>query len=235
MPFDEFTNASARREARTAVSRPGRFEGERPITAVLHEISLNGFGNDLIADGAGDWSQTIMASADHFYRLNGDAQGFITSESVRKRPVRVVDTDGITQAFGCHADGGTFCYYCCPAGSGDRCSDAEHGAILFGHETDAPEHCETCDALIPVTLTSDGQLYVIEAVAADHGDASILTAWREHWPELFEDDEFNATMRRQATVLRGVFDSATPEHPLTLSPALFDRLRPEQRSSYRRG
>lgn len=41
-------------------------------------------------------------------------------------------------------------------------------------------------------------------------------------------------MARQASAIRAQFASATPSAPITLSPALFDKLRPEHRASYRR-
>jgi hypothetical protein len=48
----------------------------------------------------------------------------------------------------------------------------------------------------------------------------------------------NATreiMARQAQQAREMFDASTRENPITLSPALYDKLRPENRSRYLRG
>jgi len=49
------------------------------------------------------------------------------------------------------------------------------------------------------------------------------------------DKHTKAIMARQAAQARAVFESATPAEPLTLSPSLYDKLRPEHRASYRRG
>ena len=42
-------------------------------------------------------------------------------------------------------------------------------------------------------------------------------------------------MTQQAAQARAMVEASTPEQPLTLSPALFDKLRPNQRGSFRRG
>jgi len=42
------------------------------------------------------------------------------------------------------------------------------------------------------------------------------------------------TMARQAAQARAMIEASTPEQPLTLSAALFDKLRPGQRGSFRR-
>ena len=44
-----------------------------------------------------------------------------------------------------------------------------------------------------------------------------------------------ASQMSQATIIRALFESATQDQPITLSPALYDKLRPEQRARYRRG
>jgi len=41
-------------------------------------------------------------------------------------------------------------------------------------------------------------------------------------------------MARQAAQARAMIEASTPEQPLTLSPALFGKLRPNQRGAFRR-
>ena len=47
--------------------------------------------------------------------------------------------------------------------------------------------------------------------------------------------ETDKIMARQAAQARAMFEAATPDHPITLSPALYDKLPPHKRASYRRG
>jgi len=49
------------------------------------------------------------------------------------------------------------------------------------------------------------------------------------------DTNTTEIMARQAAQARAMIEASTPEQPLTLSPALFDKLRPNQRGSFRRG
>jgi hypothetical protein len=43
------------------------------------------------------------------------------------------------------------------------------------------------------------------------------------------------TMVRWERAARAMFNAATKDKPITLSPSLYDKLKPEQRSKYRRG
>jgi len=46
---------------------------------------------------------------------------------------------------------------------------------------------------------------------------------------------YKETMKRQAEMLRAMLNASTPEDPITLSPNLYDKLPPEQRSRFIRG
>lgn len=49
------------------------------------------------------------------------------------------------------------------------------------------------------------------------------------------DKNTRPIMVRQAAAARVMLEQSTAEQPLKLSPALFDKLRPEQRYRFRRG
>ena len=55
-------------------------------------------------------------------------------------------------------------------------------------ETDCPNHCEDCEALIFEPLTSDGVGYVREALALGDGRAEVLATWRVAYAEYLDDD-----------------------------------------------
>ena len=55
-------------------------------------------------------------------------------------------------------------------------------------ETDCPNHCEDCEALIYEPLTSDGVDYVREALALGDGRAEVLATWREAYAVYLDDD-----------------------------------------------
>lgn len=74
MAVPEYGNLEARREAREAVSGPGKFEGETPMTAILYSLSLSGFADDSESDDGGFWADRIGR-----YVIEGDPQGFVTS------------------------------------------------------------------------------------------------------------------------------------------------------------
>lgn len=58
---------------------------------------------------------------------------------------------------------------------------ADGEPVFSGAETDCPSHCAECGALVPETLTADGEQYVREKIAAyitdGTGDPSILCQW----------------------------------------------------------
>ncbi len=61
-------------------------------------------------------------------------------------------------------------------------ADETHGPDwwpLGVDETDVPNHCEECGALIWEPLTSDGIAYVRAALARGTGRAEVLATWRE--------------------------------------------------------
>jgi hypothetical protein len=70
-----YATLEQRREAREAVSHPGKFEAEPPITAILYDMSLDGGGDDLTSDGDGYWVERFGKRL-----LEGTSQGFVTSE-----------------------------------------------------------------------------------------------------------------------------------------------------------
>lgn len=90
---------------------------------------------------------------------------------------------------GCYADGECYCFEHCPRPG--EC-EADHGSILADSETDAPEHCTTCQALIDSRLTNEGMRYVREAWE-DRDDPmvrrSVLEAWRETFAYAFWGDD----------------------------------------------
>jgi len=52
-------------------------------------------------------------------------------------------------------------------------------AVFPDTESDSPEHCEKCEALIGHALTTDGHLFVADALADGTGRSEVLAAWRE--------------------------------------------------------
>lgn len=59
--------------------------------------------------------------------------------------------------------------------------DAETITVLFGAESDTPEHCLACEALLPFDLTPDGIDYVREAVEGleqGQGRREIIEQWQ---------------------------------------------------------
>ena len=74
-------------------------------------------------------------------------------------------------------------YYCGPA-----CASDDPGAMWdSGPEMDYPIHCESCEDLINVPLSSYGYRYVYQAVI-DHltdgdGRAEIVEQWRDEYTQ----------------------------------------------------
>ena len=87
------------------------------------------------------------------------------------------------------------------------------GPVFADSETDTPNHCETCEALIPERLTDDGVAYVADALASGDGRAEVLALWRDQWPEVaakvirfeygavFFSDDFDAELLEDLTNL----------------------------------
>ncbi len=66
-----YATLEQRREARAAVSHPGRFEGERPIAVIIDAIVMDGFADDSAAGM--DWMEYRVGR----WTLLQDSQGFI--------------------------------------------------------------------------------------------------------------------------------------------------------------
>lgn len=114
----------------------------------------------------------------------------MTTEIVIHDHASPFDPNGYYVVVGEEILGVAMCCEC--ADNGDRAGAALAGdewePISYHHETDAPVHCDSCEALIFTTLTEDGQDYVVEAVE-DHresgrGRVEILTAWIRAWPSV---------------------------------------------------
>jgi hypothetical protein len=59
---------------------------------------------------------------------------------------------------------------------------------MVEHESDTPEHCEVCRALLDVRLTDDGVEYVREAIRwheeKGRGDPDVIAAWRSNYRDV---------------------------------------------------
>ena len=88
-------------------------------------------------------------------------------------------------------------------------------------------------------ISDAGFVYVMRHTDAEEAQAVLDDCDEDEIEDedtLLDDDRGAPDIQaRQAAQARAMFDSATPENPITLSPALYDRLRPEQRARYRRG
>lgn len=54
-------------------------------------------------------------------------------------------------------------------------------AIFADTESDTPTHCVACRDLIPHALTSDGYIYVWDALNEGTGIESVLDAWADEY------------------------------------------------------
>lgn len=73
------------------------------------------------------------------------------------------------------------CHFDQHASNDDRCSPI----FAFGDSVDSPEHCDECRVLIPVSLTEDGERYVVDHVNRHDGDPAVLREWIEGFGYLF--------------------------------------------------
>jgi hypothetical protein len=93
-------------------------------------------------------------------------------------------------------DGAAFCEHCAP-------DDAQPGYFA---ETDTPEHCETCEALLETNLTEDGRAYVKNAIESylkrGDGRGDILLEWAQKWfPDYTEKVSNEMDTRRIGDVM----------------------------------
>jgi len=79
-----------------------------------------------------------------------------------------------------------YCELCAP----------DHAVPESQAEADYPQHCGNpdCETLLDVSLTDDGEQYVIDAVNdLDRDDPmqrpEIIDQWRDNWSYLFESDD----------------------------------------------
>jgi hypothetical protein len=63
--------------------------------------------------------------------------------------------------------------------------DDQIAAIFPDTESDSPEHCLQCEALILHNLTADGYAYVAEALADGGGRMEILNTWQAAYGDAF--------------------------------------------------
>lgn len=79
------------------------------------------------------------------------------------------------EVLGYTADGAIYCPDCAPSEDDPIFAISEGG--------DSPDHCNCCDALIPVSLTSDGMEYVKERLESEQGRPAVLELWRKVYLE----------------------------------------------------
>jgi hypothetical protein len=73
--------------------------------------------------------------------------------------------------------GDAFCPDCYQGGEDDS-------PIFSDTEADSPTHCVVCHELIGHALTTDGEAYVRETLAAGDGTGKVLAQWEAEWPHL---------------------------------------------------
>lgn len=109
-------------------------------------------------------------------------------------------------------------YMLCPDCAADEiASDDDNGSVVFpSSETDSPTHCEECGTLIRESLTTDGMLYVVDAlwqyvwhtVTSGHaGSASVLDQWREEYGmDVSSADHYNSNGMETGDKLLALYD-----------------------------
>jgi len=117
-------------------------------------------------------------------------------DAARTTPLSVVSALHTYDQIGCYADAAPYCKDHCPAPGqeydGAACYHADHALITPSTETDVPEHCSTCNALLDTRLTSDGIAYVLDAIEDADGAPDlypdhhhrIVRAWAANWRDV---------------------------------------------------